>query len=153
MSREVKLSNPDKVLFPDDGITKAELADHYARVAEVMVPHTRDRPMNLWRWNNGHRGRAGRPAVAAQGRAGLGGALEVPRRKGGDIVHGLINDADDAALAGPAELHHAARVEQPLGQARPSPTGSCSTSIPREEDFTVCARPRWPWPRSCAISG
>ena len=38
---EVKLSNPDKVLFPDDGITKAELAGYYARVAEVMVPHVR----------------------------------------------------------------------------------------------------------------
>ena len=35
---EVKLSNPDKVLFPDDGITKAELAEHYARVAEFDGP-------------------------------------------------------------------------------------------------------------------
>ena len=37
----------------------------------------------------------------------------MPRRKGGNIVHGLINDARHAALAGPAELHHAARLEQP----------------------------------------
>jgi DNA primase len=50
---EVKLSNPDKVLFPDDGITKAELAEHYARVAGVMVARTRDRPMYLWRWTTG----------------------------------------------------------------------------------------------------
>ena len=35
---EVKLSNPDKVLFPDDGITKAELAEHYARVADADGP-------------------------------------------------------------------------------------------------------------------
>ena len=50
---EVKLSNPDKVLFPDDGITKAELREYYATVADVMVPHTKDRPMVMWRWNKG----------------------------------------------------------------------------------------------------
>ena len=47
---DVKLSHPDKVLFPDDGLTKADLAAHYARVADVMLPHVKDRPMNLkWR--------------------------------------------------------------------------------------------------------
>ena len=50
---DVKLSHPDKVLFPADGITKAGLAGYYAAVAPAMVPHTRDRPLNLWRWNNG----------------------------------------------------------------------------------------------------
>lgn len=44
---EVKLTHPDKVLFPDDGITKADLADHYARVADVMLPHVRERPLSL----------------------------------------------------------------------------------------------------------
>jgi DNA primase len=34
----VKLSHPDKVLFPDDGITKAELADYYEDAAAVMLP-------------------------------------------------------------------------------------------------------------------
>jgi bifunctional non-homologous end joining protein LigD len=32
-------SNPDKVLFPDDGITKADLVEYYEAVAKVMVPH------------------------------------------------------------------------------------------------------------------
>ncbi len=54
--REVKLSHPDKVLFPDAGLTKADLADYYAAVADVMLVHTRDRPMNLWRWNAGIEG-------------------------------------------------------------------------------------------------
>ena len=35
---DVTLSHPDKVLFPDDGLTKADLAAHYARVAELMLP-------------------------------------------------------------------------------------------------------------------
>jgi bifunctional non-homologous end joining protein LigD len=91
---EVKLSNPHKVLFPDDGITKAELAEHYARVAEVMIPHTRDRPMNLWRWNRG----IGNEQVVQQslpkGAPEWVARCEVPRRKGGNIVHGMINDAD-----------------------------------------------------------
>jgi len=49
----VVLSHPDKVLFPADGITKADLADYYERVAPAMLPHVRRRPLNLWRWNAG----------------------------------------------------------------------------------------------------
>ena len=59
---DVKLSHPDKVLFPADGITKADLAGYYEAVAPAMVPHTRDRPMNLWRWNAGIE----RPVVVQQ---------------------------------------------------------------------------------------
>lgn len=44
---EVRLTHPDKVLFPADGITKAEVAAHYARVAAVMLPHVRERPLSL----------------------------------------------------------------------------------------------------------
>ena len=36
---EVKLSNPDKVLFPDDGITKGEVAAYYDVMAPVILPH------------------------------------------------------------------------------------------------------------------
>jgi bifunctional non-homologous end joining protein LigD len=43
----VDLTHPDKVLFPDDGISKADLAEHYARVADVMLPHVRARPLSL----------------------------------------------------------------------------------------------------------
>jgi bifunctional non-homologous end joining protein LigD len=91
---EVKLSNPGKVLFPDDGITKADLAEHYARVAEVMVPHTRDRPMNLWRWNKGIAEDVVVQQSLPKGAPDWVARCEVPRRKGGNIVHGMINDAD-----------------------------------------------------------
>ena len=90
---EVKLSNPDKVLFPDDGITKAELAEHYARVAVLMVPHCKDRPMNLWRWNKGIDHDVVVQQSLPKGAPGWVARCEVPRRKGGDIVHGMINDA------------------------------------------------------------
>jgi bifunctional non-homologous end joining protein LigD len=91
---EVKLSNPDKVLFPDDGITKAELAEHYARVAERMVPHCKDRPMNLWRWNKGIAEDVVVQQSLPKGAPDWVARCEVPRRKGGNITHGMINDAD-----------------------------------------------------------
>ena len=91
---EVKLSNPDKVLFPDDGITKAELAEHYARVASLMVPHCKDRPMNLWRWNKGIAEDVVVQQSLPKGAPEWVARCEVPRRKGGSIVHGMINDAD-----------------------------------------------------------
>lgn len=55
MSRdgEVELSKPDKVLFPDDGVTKQDLADYYADVAEVMLPHLRGRPIAMQRFPDG----------------------------------------------------------------------------------------------------
>ena len=49
----VKLTHPDKVMFPDTGITKATLAAYYAAVAERMLPHIQDRPLSLVRDTDG----------------------------------------------------------------------------------------------------
>ena len=51
--RALEISHPDKVLFPGDGITKADLVEHYVRVAEVMVPHIRNRPLTQHRFPGG----------------------------------------------------------------------------------------------------
>ncbi len=51
--RTLKLSNLDKVLWPETGFTKGQLIDYYARVADVMIPHLRARPITLRRWPNG----------------------------------------------------------------------------------------------------
>jgi bifunctional non-homologous end joining protein LigD len=40
------ITHPDKILFPDDGITKGELAAH-EMIAPVMVPHMRNRPVTM----------------------------------------------------------------------------------------------------------
>ena len=45
----VKLSHPDKVMYPDTPITKAHLAAYYAAVADRMLPHIKDRPLSLVR--------------------------------------------------------------------------------------------------------
>ena len=40
-TRQTVITHPEKVLFPDDGITKGELAQYYERIAPQMVPHMR----------------------------------------------------------------------------------------------------------------
>jgi bifunctional non-homologous end joining protein LigD len=50
---DVEITHPDRVLFPADGITKGDLVDYYEAVADVMVPHVKDRPLTLWRYPRG----------------------------------------------------------------------------------------------------
>ena len=49
----VKLTNPDKVLYPATGTTKAEVFDYYVDVAEAMIPHIAGRAVTRKRWPNG----------------------------------------------------------------------------------------------------
>jgi bifunctional non-homologous end joining protein LigD len=49
----VKLTNPDKVLYPATGTTKAEVFDYYVSIAEVMLPHIAGRAVTRKRWPNG----------------------------------------------------------------------------------------------------
>lgn len=51
--REIEISNPDKVLFPKAGITKADLADYYNRIAGIALAHYRRRPLTMHRFPNG----------------------------------------------------------------------------------------------------
>jgi bifunctional non-homologous end joining protein LigD len=46
---EIKVTHDDRIVFPDDGVTKLEMVEHYARVASVMVPHLRGRPVSMQR--------------------------------------------------------------------------------------------------------
>ena len=47
------ITHPEKVLFPDDGITKGELAAYYEMIAPVMLPHLRGRPVTMERFHRG----------------------------------------------------------------------------------------------------
>jgi bifunctional non-homologous end joining protein LigD len=51
--RVLRLSNLDKVLYPEVGTTKAEVIDYYARIAPIMVPHLEDRGVTLRRFPDG----------------------------------------------------------------------------------------------------
>jgi bifunctional non-homologous end joining protein LigD len=46
---DVPISHPDRLIFPDVGLTKADIARYYDRIAERMVPHVADRPLTLLR--------------------------------------------------------------------------------------------------------
>ncbi|MHB8469994.1 MAG: DNA ligase D [Gaiellaceae bacterium] len=54
----VKLSNPGKVFWPDERITKGDLVEYYRSVAPVLVPHLRGRPFTMRRYPDGAFGKA-----------------------------------------------------------------------------------------------
>lgn len=91
--RRVAITHPDKLLFPEDGIAKADLAAYYARVAPVMAGHVRDRPLNLWRWNAGIHG----PRIVQQeiprGAPDWVRRVEVDKRGGGTVCHATGGEA------------------------------------------------------------
>ena len=51
--RTLSLSNLDKVMYPATGFTKGQVIDYYARIAPVMLPHLKGRPITLKRYPNG----------------------------------------------------------------------------------------------------
>jgi bifunctional non-homologous end joining protein LigD len=51
--REVRVSNPDKLFFPQPGWTKLDLVHYYLECEEAVVRHLRERPTTMKRWVNG----------------------------------------------------------------------------------------------------
>jgi bifunctional non-homologous end joining protein LigD len=85
------ITHPEKVLFPDDGITKGELASYYENIAPFMLPHIRGRPVTMERY---HRG-IGMPGFfqkdVSKGFPDWLERAEVPK-KGGTVHHPLVCD-------------------------------------------------------------
>jgi len=54
--RQLEVSNLDKVLFPEVGVTKAEVIQYYVQVAPVLLPHLAGRPVTFTRWPHGVEG-------------------------------------------------------------------------------------------------
>ena len=51
--RHLKLSNFDKVLYPEAGFTKGQVIDYFVRIAPVLLPHLHGRPLTMKRSPNG----------------------------------------------------------------------------------------------------
>ena len=51
--REVRITNPSKVFFPESGATKLDLANYYVSVADAVLRGCRNRPTTMYRWPNG----------------------------------------------------------------------------------------------------
>src|SRR5438874_7913923 len=54
--RKIQVSNLDKILYPKAGFTKGQVIDYYIRVAPVLLPHLKDRPLTMKRYPNGVEG-------------------------------------------------------------------------------------------------
>jgi bifunctional non-homologous end joining protein LigD len=55
-TKTVKLSSPDRVLFPEDGVTKGDVFEYYGEVGPTLVPHLRGRPFTMKRYPHGIHG-------------------------------------------------------------------------------------------------
>ena len=51
--RRLRITNLDKVLYPETGTTKGEVIDYYSRIGEVLIPHVIGRPVTRKRWPDG----------------------------------------------------------------------------------------------------
>lgn len=119
MPATLKLSHLDKVLFPDQGITKGDLIGHYRSVAGRMLPAVRDRPLAVVRYPDGLGGPSFFQQAAPPHTPSWIKQATVPK-DGGEIRHLLCQDeqtliylADQAALVLHAWLSRVDRPERP----------------------------------------
>jgi bifunctional non-homologous end joining protein LigD len=87
----VTLTHPSKVLFPADGITKQDLADYYALVADAMLPHLRRRPITMERYPAGIGAKGFLQKNVVKGFPAWLKRVEAPKA-GGTVNYPLAND-------------------------------------------------------------
>jgi len=85
------ITHPEKVLFPDDGITKGDLAAYYDAVAPVIVPHLRGRPVTMERYPAGIGQQGFWQKDVSKGFPAWLQRVEVPK-KNGVVHHPVITD-------------------------------------------------------------
>jgi bifunctional non-homologous end joining protein LigD len=93
----VRVTHPEKLLFPDAGLTKADLIAYYAGVAEVMLPHVRGRPVSMQVFHGG----VNRPGHFMKQAPDYFPAwvtrVTVPK-KGGTVTHAVADNAATLVL-------------------------------------------------------
>jgi bifunctional non-homologous end joining protein LigD len=85
------ITHPEKVLFPEDGITKGELAAYYETIAPLMLPHICGRPVTLERYPSGIGAKGFWQKDVGKGSPDWLERVEVPKR-GGTVRHALVSD-------------------------------------------------------------
>ena len=85
------ITHPEKLLFPDDGITKGELASYYEAVAPLMVPHLRARPVTMERYPAGIGKKGFFHKDVTKGFPAWLERVEVPK-KNGTVHHPIVTD-------------------------------------------------------------
>jgi bifunctional non-homologous end joining protein LigD len=85
------ITHPEKVLFPDDGITKGDLASYYEAIAPVMLPHILLRPITMERYPAGIGKKGFMQKDVSKGFPEWLERVEVPK-KGGTVHHPIVSD-------------------------------------------------------------
>jgi bifunctional non-homologous end joining protein LigD len=94
----VKISNPGKVYFPGEGITKGDLVAYHREIASSMLPFLRDRPLVLTRFPDGILGKSFFQKDAPTWRPGWIRTVTVHAEEANrDLAHFLVDDADGLA--------------------------------------------------------
>jgi bifunctional non-homologous end joining protein LigD len=90
--RTIEISHPDKVWFPGDGLTKAEIVDYYRRVADHMLPHLESRPVTLHRWPDGIEGNDFFQQARPDHLPDWVDGATLERKGGGEVTHPVADD-------------------------------------------------------------
>ncbi|HEV2835242.1 MAG TPA: non-homologous end-joining DNA ligase [Pyrinomonadaceae bacterium] len=85
------ITHPEKILFPEDGITKGELASYYEAIAPLMLPHVRRRPITMERFHRGIAAPGFFQKDVSKGFPEWLERVEVPKH-GGTLHHPIAND-------------------------------------------------------------
>jgi bifunctional non-homologous end joining protein LigD len=107
--RELSVSNLEKILYPETGFTKGRLIDYYVRVAPVMLPHVRERPLTMKRFPDGVEGKSFFEKHIPSHAPEWVHSVEVPANDARDVIpYAMVNDLPTLAWAanlGTIELH------------------------------------------------
>jgi len=107
--RELAVTNLDKVLFPATGFTKGQLIDYYVRIAPVMLPHLRERPLTMKRFPDGVEGKYFFEKHIPSHAPDWVPSVDVVSNEGQDVIpYAMVNDRPTLAWAanlGTIELH------------------------------------------------
>lgn len=88
---QVGITRPEKVLFPEDGITKGDLIEYYTRIAPRILPHLRNRPLTLERYPDGiHNQRFFQKEVSSYFPKWI--RRVTVKKVGGTVTHVVCND-------------------------------------------------------------
>jgi len=85
------ITHPEKIMFPEEGITKGELASYYEAIAPVMLPHLRRRPITMERFHRGIESPGFFQKDVSKGFPDWLERVEVPKH-GGTVHHPIAND-------------------------------------------------------------
>jgi bifunctional non-homologous end joining protein LigD len=93
MADDVRVSHPDKVFYPDSGLTKGDVVEYYRAVADVMVPHLRGRPLTLRRYPDGIAGKNWFQKEASSYFPDWIRVEQIPQHNTGSVRHVVCDDA------------------------------------------------------------